>query len=104
MIGAPAESAPHFTSDRRLKFALPLELEDKRILSSITLARVQANLGLDRAQSLPRSGPRATYALICLYKGFVKTFYGGGLKGSVQHWLGVYPREFEIPTFFVAVD
>ena len=28
----------------------------------------------------------------------------GGLKGSMQHWLGVYPPEFEIPTFFVAVD
>jgi len=29
---------------------------------------------------------------------------GGGLKGSMQHWLGVYPPGFEIPTFFVAVD
>ena len=28
----------------------------------------------------------------------------GGLKGSTQHWLAVYPPEFEIPTFFVAVD
>src|SRR6202030_3670675 len=28
----------------------------------------------------------------------------GGLKGSMQHWLAVYPPEFEIPTFFVAVD
>src|SRR5580692_8980939 len=28
----------------------------------------------------------------------------GGLKGSMQHWLGVYPPEFEIPTFFVVVD
>jgi hypothetical protein len=27
----------------------------------------------------------------------------GGLKGSTQHWLAVYPPEFEIP-FFVAVD
>ena len=28
----------------------------------------------------------------------------GGLKGSKQHWLGVYLPEFEIPTFFVVVD
>jgi hypothetical protein len=28
----------------------------------------------------------------------------GDLKGSMQHWLAVYPPEFEIPTFFVAVD
>jgi hypothetical protein len=28
----------------------------------------------------------------------------GGLKGSTQHWLAVYPPEFEIPTFFVAFD
>src|SRR5215470_9714471 len=28
----------------------------------------------------------------------------GGLKGSTQHWIAVYPPEFEIPTFFVAVD
>ena len=28
----------------------------------------------------------------------------GGLKGSVQHWLAVYPPEFQIPMFFVAVD
>ena len=28
----------------------------------------------------------------------------GGLKGSMQHWLAVYPPEFEIPMFFVAVD
>ncbi len=28
----------------------------------------------------------------------------GGLKGWMQHWLGVYPPEFEIPTFFVDVD
>src|ERR1700722_5538061 len=28
----------------------------------------------------------------------------GDLKGSTQHWLAVYPPEFEIPTFFVAVD
>ena len=28
----------------------------------------------------------------------------GGLKGSMQHLLAVYPQEFEIPTFFVAVD
>jgi len=27
-----------------------------------------------------------------------------GLKGSMQHWLAVYAPEFEIPTFFVAVD
>ena len=27
-----------------------------------------------------------------------------GLKGSTQHWLAVYPPEFEIPTFFAAVD
>ena len=26
----------------------------------------------------------------------------GGLKGSVQHWLAVYPLEFEIPRFVVA--
>ena len=29
---------------------------------------------------------------------------GGGLKGSMQHWLAVYPPEFQIPMFFVAVD
>jgi DNA invertase Pin-like site-specific DNA recombinase len=28
----------------------------------------------------------------------------GGLKGSMQHWLAVYPPEFQIPMFFVAVD
>ena len=28
----------------------------------------------------------------------------GGLKGSMQHWLAVYPPGFESPTFFVAVD
>jgi hypothetical protein len=28
----------------------------------------------------------------------------GGLKGWMQQWLGVYPLEFQIPTFFVAVD
>ncbi len=28
----------------------------------------------------------------------------GGLKGSMQHWLEVYPLEFQIPMFFVAVD
>src|SRR5215472_18271576 len=28
----------------------------------------------------------------------------GGLKGWMQHWLAVYPPEFEIPTFFVAAD
>ena len=28
----------------------------------------------------------------------------GGLTGSTQHWLAVYLPEFEIPTFFVAVD
>ena len=28
----------------------------------------------------------------------------GGLKGSVQHRLAVYPPEFQIPMFFVAVD
>ncbi len=28
----------------------------------------------------------------------------GGLKGSMQHWLAVYPPESEIPTFLVAVD
>ncbi len=28
----------------------------------------------------------------------------GGLKGSTQHWLAVYPPEFEIPTFFAAFD
>jgi len=26
------------------------------------------------------------------------------LNWSMQRWLGVYPLEFEIPTFFVAVD
>jgi hypothetical protein len=26
----------------------------------------------------------------------------GGLKGSMQHWLAVYPPEFEIPRFVVA--
>jgi hypothetical protein len=30
--------------------------------------------------------------------------FAGGLNGSTQHWLAVYPPEFEIPTFFVAVD
>jgi hypothetical protein len=28
----------------------------------------------------------------------------GDLKGSVQHWLAVYPLEFEIPTFVAGVD
>ena len=28
----------------------------------------------------------------------------GGLNGSMQHWLAVYPPEFQIPMFFVAVD
>jgi hypothetical protein len=28
----------------------------------------------------------------------------GGLKGSMQHWLEVYPLAFESLTFFVAVD
>jgi len=28
----------------------------------------------------------------------------GGLKGSMQDWLEVYPREFEIPTFLVVSD
>ena len=28
----------------------------------------------------------------------------GGLKGSMQHWVAVYPPEFQIPMFFVAVD
>src|ERR1700680_1130285 len=28
----------------------------------------------------------------------------GGLKGSTQHWLAVYPPAFEIPTFFVGAD
>ena len=28
----------------------------------------------------------------------------GGLKGSMQHWLGAYLLEFEIPTFVAAVD
>jgi hypothetical protein len=28
----------------------------------------------------------------------------GGLKGSMQHWLAVYPPEFQIPMFFVAAD
>ena len=28
----------------------------------------------------------------------------GGLMGSTQHWLGVYPPGFEIPMFFAAVD
>ena len=28
----------------------------------------------------------------------------GGLKGWMQHWLAVYPPEFQIPMFFVAVD
>jgi hypothetical protein len=27
----------------------------------------------------------------------------GGLKGSMQHWLAVYLREFEIPMFFLGV-
>jgi len=27
---------------------------------------------------------------------------GGDLKGSTQHWLAVYPPEFEIPRFVVA--
>jgi len=26
----------------------------------------------------------------------------GDLKGSTQHWLAVYPPEFEIPRFVVA--
>ena len=28
----------------------------------------------------------------------------GDNKGSMQHWLAVYPPEFQIPMFFVAVD
>jgi hypothetical protein len=28
----------------------------------------------------------------------------GDFKWSMQHWLAVYPPEFQIPMFFVAVD
>ena len=36
--------------------------------------------------------------------GWIDVDKSGGLKGSMQHWLAVYPPEFQIPMFFVAVD
>ena len=75
MIGAPAESAPHFTSDLRLKFALLLELEDKRIFVLHYFCARPRQPWTVSGTTAARKGPDITYALICLYKVFVKTFY-----------------------------
>src|SRR2546427_482798 len=58
-----------------------------------------------RPWSCPSGRQLGSYSLGApLRLGRITPEKSGGLKGSTQHWLAVYPPEFEIPTFFVAVD